>query len=61
MTAYRIRSGGRFRLADGTLKTVGDVIELDDDVAQMHVDKLEPAAEELVQAPALADPVSGEA
>jgi hypothetical protein len=55
MTAYRIRSGYRFRLPDGALKTAGDVIELDDDVAQMHVDKLEPVAEEPVQAPALAD------
>jgi hypothetical protein len=55
MTAHRIRSGCRFRLPDGTLRTEGDVIELDDDVAQAHADKLEAVPEEPVQAPALDD------
>jgi hypothetical protein len=45
--AYRIRSGCSFRLADGSLKTAGEPIDLDDDVARDHADKLEP-----VQAPA---------
>jgi hypothetical protein len=36
-----IRSGCRFRTADGQVKVAGDVIELDDDVAQMHAEKLE--------------------
>lgn len=44
---YLIRSGCSFRLADGSLKTAGDLIDLDDDVARDHADKLEP-----VQAPA---------
>jgi hypothetical protein len=39
--AYLIRSGCRFRTADGQVKVAGDVIELDDDVAQVHADKLE--------------------
>jgi len=41
--AYLIRSGCRFRTADGQVKVTGDVIELDDDVAQLHAEKLEPA------------------
>ena len=55
MRAYLIRSGCRFRTADGQVKVTGDVIELDDDVAQVHAEKLEqvePASAE----PALAEP-----
>jgi len=48
--AYLIRSGCRFRTADGQVKSAGDVIELDDDVAQVHADKLEPVE------PATAEP-----
>lgn len=46
MRAYLIRSGCRFRTADGQVKSAGDVIELDDDVAQVHADKLEPVQAE---------------
>ena len=45
MRAYVIRSGCRFRTADGQVKSAGEVIELDDDVAQVHADKLEPVAD----------------
>jgi len=53
--AYVIRSGCRFRTADGQVKVAGDVIELDDDVAQVHTEKLE-----LVE-PAPAEPDATEA
>jgi len=48
---YTIRSGCSFRLADGSLATGGDTIELEDDVAQAHAEKLEPVKAE---APAVA-------
>jgi hypothetical protein len=53
--AYLIRAGAAFVLADGSRATGGQLIELDDDVAQAHADKLEPVQEvpEPVQAPAL--------
>jgi hypothetical protein len=53
--AYLIRSGCRFRTADGQVKVAGDVIELDDDVAQVHAEKLEPVE------PASAEPDTAEA
>jgi hypothetical protein len=39
---YIIRSGCSFRLDDGSLATGGEVIELEDDVATAHADKVEP-------------------
>lgn len=56
MRAYLIRSGCRFRTADGQVKGAGDVIELDDDVAQVHADKLEPVQAEPDPAPEEASP-----
>ena len=47
---YRIRAGATFVHPDGSRATGGQLIELDDDVAQAHAEKLEP-----VQAPALPD------
>ena len=55
MRPYRIRSGCRFRIADGQVRGEGDVIELDDAVAAMHADKAEPVE------PAPAEPDAGEA
>lgn len=52
---YRIRAGVAFVHADGSRATGGQLIELDDDVAQAHADKLEP-----VQAPALTDEPAAE-
>lgn len=51
---YRIRTGAAFRQADGSLLSGGDVIELDDDVAQAHADKLDP-----VQTPAQSESATG--
>lgn len=49
MPHYRILSG-TFRLDDGTLASPGDTIELGDDVAAQHPDKVallpEPAADQ---------------
>jgi hypothetical protein len=36
MPQYRILPGGSFKLPDGTVKTAGEDIELDTDVAAMH-------------------------
>ena len=41
-SAYIIRSGCSFRLADGSLASGGATIELEDDVAQAHAEKLQP-------------------
>jgi hypothetical protein len=49
---YRIRAGAAFVRADGSRATGGQLIELDDDVAQAHADKVE-LVQEPVQAPAL--------
>jgi hypothetical protein len=57
---YRIRAGAAFVRADGSRATGGQLIELDDDVAQAHADKLEPVPVEPVQAPALADEPTAE-
>jgi hypothetical protein len=38
---YKIRDGFTFRGDDGTTAGGGDVIELDDDVAELHAHKLE--------------------
>lgn len=45
MRKYLIRTGCTFVEPDGTRKTGGDVIELEDDVATSHPDKLDPAPE----------------
>lgn len=47
MALRTIRSGAAFRLDDGTLATGGQEIELGDDVAAAHADKLEPLPAEL--------------
>lgn len=41
--AYIIRSGCSFVQPDGSKLTGGDTIELDDDVAKLHADKVDPA------------------
>jgi hypothetical protein len=51
MQTRTIRGGCSFRMPDGSLKTGGDQIELEDDVAQAHADKLEPLPAD-VQTPA---------
>ncbi len=69
MRTYTIRTGCSFRLHDGTLRTGGQEIELEDDVAQAHADKIElvpdepelaatpePDPETGVQTPAPAEP-----
>jgi hypothetical protein len=53
--AYTIRSGCSFRRDNGSLATGGDTIELEDDVATAHAEKIEPVADE-PQAEAPADP-----
>jgi hypothetical protein len=53
---YRIRDGACFAQADGTRAAGGQVIELEDDVAQAHADKLEPLAEAAGDATPPADP-----
>ena len=42
MPHYRIRQGQSLRDSDGTIKTGGDAIELPDDMADLHRDKVEP-------------------
>lgn len=44
MRTYTIRTGCSFRLHDGTLRTGGQEIDLEDDVAQAHADKIDPQA-----------------
>jgi hypothetical protein len=44
--SYTIRSGCSFRRDDGSLATGGDTIELEDDVASAHAEKLEPVTVE---------------
>lgn len=38
---YKIKGGHSFRDADGSVKTGGQFIELDDDTAETHDDKLD--------------------
>ncbi len=57
MKPYRIRGGASFVTHDEqgnrVIKTGGDTIELEDDVAASHADKIEPMPEgEGAQAPA---------
>jgi hypothetical protein len=40
--SYTIRSGCSFRRDDGSLATGGESIELEDDVAAAHAEKVEP-------------------
>lgn len=60
MPHYRIQPGGSFRLPDNSLKTAGDDIELDQDVAAMHAAVLrrlpDVPAEPVPAEPAPADP-----
>lgn len=42
MKAYRITAGARFLLSDGRVAGEGDTVELEDDVAAQHRDKIEP-------------------
>lgn len=55
MKAYRIRSGCAFKIDALTVKNGGDVIELEDDIAQLHADKLEAAAPAEVDTVAIAE------
>jgi hypothetical protein len=59
MKTYTIRDGFSFRMDDNSVKTGGDTIDLDDDVAAMHLHKLEqvtaeaePSAKQAKPAPA---------
>lgn len=42
MKTYTIRTGASFRVSDTRLLTGGETVELEDDVAAAHADKLEP-------------------
>lgn len=54
MPRYTIRSGCSFKQPDGTTLAAGDEIELPDDVANSHADKLDLLPDEgAVQASAL--------
>lgn len=46
MPRFRILPGGSFKLPDGTLKTTGDEIDLDSDVADSHSRVLEALKDE---------------
>jgi hypothetical protein len=54
---YTIRPGFSFRLSDTDIRAGGDTIELEDDVAALHREKLdaEPAAAPAPAAPVIAD------
>ena len=53
---------GTFRESDGSLKVAGQVIELEDDVAASHTDRIEPVDLESATAPAVTGgPDGGEA
>lgn len=41
MTIYKIRSGERFSMDDGTQLFGGNIVDLPDDVAAMHAHRLE--------------------
>lgn len=43
---YKIRAGFTFVMDDRTVKTGGDVLDLEDDVAKDHAHKLEPVEAE---------------
>jgi hypothetical protein len=43
---YTIRDGFTFRGDDGKVASGGDTIDLEDDVAQLHLHKLEPVDEQ---------------
>lgn len=38
---YKIKGGCSFRDSDGSIKTGGEFIELDDETAELHKDKLD--------------------
>jgi hypothetical protein len=59
LKTYRIRSGCSFRLDDTTVRTGGETIELEDDVAASHADKIEPVEQAPADPPA--DPPADEA
>lgn len=42
MKTYKIRSGCSFRVSDTKVKQGGELIDLEDDVAATHADKIEP-------------------
>lgn len=46
MKTYTIRSGATFRVSDTQVLQGGEQIDLADDVAAAHADKLEPVAPE---------------
>jgi hypothetical protein len=41
---YKILPGNSFRDTDGSVKTGGELIDLDEDAARIHADKVEPVA-----------------
>lgn len=45
---YRIKPGYSFLDADSKIKTGGDTIDLSDDAAAAHAEKIEPCAAELL-------------
>ena len=45
---YRIKPGNSFLDVDGKIKTGGDTIDLSDDAAAAHAEKIEPCAADLM-------------
>jgi hypothetical protein len=45
MPKYIVRPGASFRLPDGSVKTAGDEIELDSDVAAANPNSVDPVPE----------------
>lgn len=60
MPQYKIRPGESFRDSDGSIKGGGETIELCDEMAAVHRDKIVPVPEEL-PAPGDASATSGAA
>lgn len=54
MPQYTIRGGYTFKEADGSTKSGGQTIELDDEMAKLHADKIDPvqASAQALDAPA---------
>lgn len=60
MPKYKIRPGESFRDSDGSIKGGGETIELCDEMAAVHRDRIEPLPEENAVEPAASE-ASGEA
>ncbi|MEY8688328.1 MAG: hypothetical protein AB9M53_00430 [Leptothrix sp. (in: b-proteobacteria)] len=58
MPHYRILPGASFRDSDGSVKTAGELIDLGDDLAALHADKVERANVEAPPADIAIDPAA---